>query len=462
MSSRNEESSSLDDEHPIMTNSMLDDANLLNESIAVDNSFSSEISSDSSQSSTDEPSEYDSNDSYISLNEVKEQNNILRSLLHEVRKGGIPQQQQFHFSACDDDLSGPLSDTHYNFTVAAEKNPDPIPEENDHQVLSALDNAIESSRLTDMDSLSASPSLSLGEETWKNPLNLSVLNEEVGDYTKSVFVKAEDSMMECEESSKEDEEKEKEACVKEEEWRMSDLSDSVIVSDESEEEMVEIKKSEEKACESEEKACESEEVAKKKSEEIVYESEEEVAKKKSEEIVYESDEKMSEEELGGESEISSSLSSREGSQERESEENKESNLQEEPRSEEGVLSPFIPISHDSEEKSSETPEEEKSSETASEDCIDLITDSSSNASPAPIPPAMPSPELPLPDLTTPEEEQQTPPFYNDDAFKPRFSMEQINQTLSVFNTVSTKRSSVVSTEAEQANEEVENKLKQCR
>ena len=171
---------------------------------------------------------------------------------------------------------------------------------------------------------------------------------------------------------------------------------------------------------------------------------------------------MSEEELGGESEISSSLSSREGSQERESEENKESNLQEEPRSEEGVFSPFIPISHDSEEKSSETPEEEKSSETASEDCIDLITDSSSNASPAPIPPAMPSPELPLPDLTTPEEEQQTPPFYNDDAFKPRFSMEQINQTLSVFNTVSTKRPSVVSTEAEQANEEVESKLKQCK
>ena len=271
MSSQSEEGSSLGEEHPMGTSSMLDDADLLNESTVAPLSSSSEIPSEMSESGDEEPVQQESNENQVSITEVKEQNNLLRTLLHEVRQGGLPQQPEFHFSTCDDDLSGPLSDTHYAFTVAEEKAA-PVSDEaaETHRVLVALDSAIESSRLTDMDSLSASPSWGespkASEEASpkespkespraspkeEKPLDWSVLKEEEGDYVKSVFMRAEDSMMECEASPKEEEEREKEACVKEEEWRMSDLSDSVIVSDESEEE-VEEKKSEDCVVESEE------------------------------------------------------------------------------------------------------------------------------------------------------------------------------------------------------------------
>ena len=216
------------------TSSMLDDADLLNESTVAPLSSSSEIPSEMSESGDEEPVQQESNENQVSITEVKEQNNLLRTLLHEVRQGGLPQQPEFHFSTCDDDLSGPLSDTHYAFTVAEEKAA-PVSDEaaETHRVLVALDSAIESSRLTDMDSLSASPSWGespkASEEASpkvspkespraspkeEKPLDWSVLKEEEGDYVKSVFMRAEDSMMECEASPKEEEEREKEACVK--------------------------------------------------------------------------------------------------------------------------------------------------------------------------------------------------------------------------------------------------------
>ena len=559
MSSQSEEGSSLG-EHPMGTSSMLDDADLLNESTVAPLSSSSEIPSEMSESGDEEPVQQESNENQVSITEVKEQNNLLRTLLHEVRQGGLPQQPEFHFSTCDDDLSGPLSDTHYAFTVAEEKAA-PVSDEaaETHRVLVALDSAIESSRLTDMDSLSASPSWgespkaseeaspkeapkespkespresprespkespkaseeaspkesprespreSLKEE--ENPLDWSVLKEEEGDYVKSVFMRAEDSMMECEASPKEEEEREKEACVKEEEWRMSDLSDSVIVSDESEEE-VEEKKSEECVVESEESVEKNEcVVEKQKSEECVVESEESdgdvmenedvVEKQKSECVI----EKTHSEECVVESEESASAGSREDSEDKE---DTEDSVQEEVRveeekekepsltplaepeeeempsdsvSEEEKISysvseeekPSSSLSEEEkpsesaseEEKPESTSEEEKHSNSVSEECIDLISDSSSNASPAPIPPTIPSPILPFPDPDAPAEQPQSPPpFYNNDAFKPRFTLDQINETLSVFDTVSTKRPAVVATEAEQASEEVESKLKQ--
>ena len=528
MSSQSEEGSSLG-EHPMGTSSMLDDADLLNESTVAPLSSSSEIPSEMSESGDEEPVQQESNENQVSITEVKEQNNLLRTLLHEVRQGGLPQQPEFHFSTCDDDLSGPLSDTHYAFTVAEEKAA-PVSDEaaETHRVLVALDSAIESSRLTDMDSLSASPSWGespkASEEAYpkeslkesprespresarespkeENPLDWSVLKEEEGDYVKSVFMRAEDSMMECEASPKEEEEREKEACVKEEEWRMSDLSDSVIVSDESEEE-VEEKKSEECVVESEEKnECV---VEKQKSEECVVESEEseeseeneeEVEKQKSECVI----EKKQSEECVVESEESASAGSREDSEEKE---DTEDSVQEEARVEEEKEPSLTPLAEpeeeempsdsvseeekisdsvseeekpssslseeekpseaaSEEEKPESTSEEEKPSDSASEECIDLISDSSSNASPAPIPPTIPSPILPFPDPDAPAEQPQSPPpFYNNDAFKPRFTLDQINETLSVFDTVSTKRPAVVATEAEQASEEVESKLKQ--
>lgn len=532
MSSQSEEGSSLG-EHPMGTSSMLDDADLLNESTVAPLSSSSEIPSEMSESGDEEPVQQESNENQVSITEVKEQNNLLRTLLHEVRQGGLPQQPEFHFSTCDDDLSGPLSDTHYAFTVAEEKAA-PVSDEaaETHRVLVALDSAIESSRLTDMDSLSASPSWGespkASEEASpkeapkespkespraspkeEKPLDWSVLNEEEGDYVKSVFMRAEDSMMECEPSPKEEEEREKEACVKEEEWRMSDLSDSVIVSDESEEE-VEEKKSEDCVVESEESEEKNEEeVEKQKSEECVVESEEsdgDVMEKQTSECVIE---KKQSEECVVESEESASAGSREDSKEKEDtedsvqeevgvEEEKEPSLtplaepeeeempsdsvSEEEKiscsvSEEEKISysvseeekPSSSLSEEEkpseatseEEKPESTSEEEKHSNSVSEECIDLISDSSSNASPAPIPPTIPSPILPFPDPDAPAEQPQSPPpFYNNDAFKPRFTLDQINETLSVFDTVSTKRPAVVATEAEQASEEVESKLKQ--
>lgn len=547
MSSQSEEGSSLGEEHPMGTSSMLDDADLLNESTVVPLSSSSEIPSEMSESGDEEPVQQESNENQVSITEVKEQNNLLRTLLHEVRQGGMPQQSEFHFSTCDDDLSGPLSDTHYAFTVAEEKAVDPVSDEaaETHRVLVALDSAIESSRLTDMDSLSASPSWGespkaseeaspkespkesprespkespkASEEVSpkesprevEKPLDWSVLNEEEGDYVKSVFMRAEDSMMECEASPKEEEEREKEACVKEEEWRMSDLSDSVIVSDESEEE-VEEKKSEDCVVESEESEEKNEEeVEKQKSEECVVESEEsdgDVMEKQTSECVIE---KKQSEECVVESEKSASAGSREDSKEKE---DTEDSVQEEVRVEEEKEPSLTPLAEpeeeempsdsvseeekiscsvseeekisysvseeekpssslseeekpseatSEEEKPESTSEEEKHSNSVSEECIDLISDSSSNASPAPIPPTIPSPILPFPDPDAPAEQPQSPPpFYNNDAFKPRFTLDQINETLSVFDTVSTKRPAVVATEAEQASEEVESKLKQ--
>ena len=532
MSSQSEEGSSLG-EHPMGTSSMLDDADLLNESTVAPLSSSSEIPSEMSESGDEEPVQQESNENQVSITEVKEQNNLLRTLLHEVRQGGLPQQPEFHFSTCDDDLSGPLSDTHYAFTVAEEKAA-PVSDEaaETHRVLVALDSAIESSRLTDMDSLSASPSWGespkASEEASpkeapkespkespraspkeEKPLDWSVLNEEEGDYVKSVFMRAEDSMMECEASPKEEEEREKEACVKEEEWRMSDLSDSVIVSDESEEE-VEEKKSEDCVVESEESEEKNEEeVEKQQSEECVVESEEsdgDVMEKQTSECVIE---KKQSEECVVESEKSASAGSREDSKEKE---DTEDSVQEEVRVEEEKEPSLTPLAEpeeeempsdsvseeekiscsvseeekisysvseeekpssslseeekpseatSEEEKPESTSEEEKHSNSVSEECIDLISDSSSNASPAPIPPTIPSPILPFPDPDAPAEQPQSPPpFYNNDAFKPRFTLDQINETLSVFDTVSTKRPAVVATEAEQASEEVESKLKQ--
>ena len=548
MSSQSEEGSSLG-EHPMGTSSMLDDADLLNESTVAPLSSSSEIPSEMSESGDEEPVQQESNENQVSITEVKEQNNLLRTLLHEVRQGGLPQQPEFHFSTCDDDLSGPLSDTHYAFTVAEEKAA-PVSDEaaETHRVLVALDSAIESSRLTDMDSLSASPSWGespkaseeaypkespkespkASEEAYpkespkesprespraspkeEKPLDWSVLKEEEGDYVKSVFMRAEDSMMECEASPKEEEEREKEACVKEEEWRMSDLSDSVIVSDESEEE-VEEKKSEDCVVESEESEEKNEEeVEKQKSEECVVESEEsdgDVMEKQTSECVIE---KKQSEECVVESEKSASAGSREDSKEKE---DTEDSVQEEVRVEEEKEPSLTPLAEpeeeempsdsvseeekiscsvseeekisysvseeekpssslseeekpseatSEEEKPESTSEEEKHSNSVSEECIDLISDSSSNASPAPIPPTIPSPILPFPDPDAPAEQPQSPPpFYNNDAFKPRFTLDQINETLSVFDTVSTKRPAVVATEAEQASEEVESKLKQ--
>ena len=532
MSSQSEEGSSLG-EHPMGTSSMLDDADLLNESTVAPLSSSSEIPSEMSESGDEEPVQQESNENQVSITEVKEQNNLLRTLLHEVRQGGLPQQPEFHFSTCDDDLSGPLSDTHYAFTVAEEKAA-PVSDEaaETHRVLVALDSAIESSRLTDMDSLSASPSWGespkASEEASpkeapkespkespraspkeEKPLDWSVLKEEEGDYVKSVFMRAEDSMMECEASPKEEEEREKEACVKEEEWRMSDLSDSVIVSDESEEE-VEEKKSEDCVVESEESEEKNEEeVEKQKSEECVVESEEsdgDVMEKQTSECVIE---KKQSEECVVESEKSASAGSREDSKEKE---DTEDSVQEEVRVEEEKEPSLTPLAEpeeeempsdsvseeekisdsvseeekisysvseeekpssslseeekpseatSEEEKPESTSEEEKHSNSVSEECIDLISDSSSNASPAPIPPTIPSPILPFPDPDAPAEQPQSPPpFYNNDAFKPRFTLDQINETLSVFDTVSTKRPAVVATEAEQASEEVESKLKQ--
>ena len=532
MSSQSEEGSSLG-EHPMGTSSMLDDADLLNESTVAPLSSSSEIPSEMSESGDEEPVQQESNENQVSITEVKEQNNLLRTLLHEVRQGGLPQQPEFHFSTCDDDLSGPLSDTHYAFTVAEEKAA-PVSDEaaETHRVLVALDSAIESSRLTDMDSLSASPSWGespkASEEASpkeapkespkespraspkeEKPLDWSVLNEEEGDYVKSVFMRAEDSMMECEASPKEEEEREKEACVKEEEWRMSDLSDSVIVSDESEEE-VEEKKSEDCVVESEESEEKNEEeVEKQQSEECVVESEEsdgDVREKQTSECVIE---KKQSEECVVESEKSASAGSREDSKEKE---DTEDSVQEEVRVEEEKEPSLTPLAEpeeeempsdsvseeekiscsvseeekisysvseeekpssslseeekpseatSEEEKPESTSEEEKHSNSVSEECIDLISDSSSNASPAPIPPTIPSPILPFPDPDAPAEQPQSPPpFYNNDAFKPRFTLDQINETLSVFDTVSTKRPAVVATEAEQASEEVESKLKQ--
>ncbi len=529
MSSQSEEGSSLGEEHPMGTSSMLDDADLLNESTVAPLSSSSEIPSEMSESGDEEPVQQESNENQVSITEVKEQNNLLRTLLHEVRQGGLPQQPEFHFSTCDDDLSGPLSDTHYAFTVAEEKAA-PVSDEaaETHRVLVALDSAIESSRLTDMDSLSASPSWGespkASEEASpkvspkespraspkeEKPLDWSVLKEEEGDYVKSVFMRAEDSMMECEASPKEEEEREKEACVKEEEWRMSDLSDSVIVSDESEDE-VEEKKSEDCVVESEESVEKNEEeVEKQKSEECVVESEEsdgDVMEKQTSECVIE---KKQSEECVVESEKSASVGSREDSKEKE---DTEDSVQEEVRVEEEKEPSLTPLAEpeeeemlsdsvseeekiscsvseeekisysvseeekpssslseeekpseatSEEEKPESTSEEEKHSDSVSEECIDLISDSSSNASPAPIPPTIPSPILPFPDPDAPAEQPQSPPpFYNDDAFKPRFTLDQINETLSVFDTVSTKRPAVVATEAEQASEEVESKLKQ--
>lgn len=528
MSSQSEEGSSLG-EHPMGTSSMLDDADLLNESTVAPLSSSSEIPSEMSESGDEEPVQQESNENQVSITEVKEQNNLLRTLLHEVRQGGLPQQPEFHFSTCDDDLPGPLSDTHYAFTVAEEKAA-PVSDEaaETHRVLVALDSAIESSRLTDMDSLSASPSWGespkASEEASpkespkespraspkeEKPLDWSVLKEEEGDYVKSVFMRAEDSMMECEASPKEEEEREKEACVKEEEWRMSDLSDSVIVSDESEEE-VEEKKSEECVVESEESVEKNEcVVEKQKSEECVVESEEsdgDVMEKQTSECVIE---KKQSEECVVESEKSASAGSREDSKEKE---DTEDSVQEEVRVEEEKEPSLTPLAEpeeeempsdsvseeekiscsvseeekisysvseeekpssslseeekpseatSEEEKPESTSEEEKHSNSVSEECIDLISDSSSNASPAPIPPTIPSPVLPFPDPDAPAEQPQSPPpFYNDDAFKPRFTLDQINETLSVFDSVSTKRPAVVATEAEQASEEVESKLKQ--
>ena len=509
MSSQSEEGSSLG-EHPMGTSSMLDDADLLNESTVAPLSSSSEIPSEMSESGDEEPVQQESNENQVSITEVKEQNNLLRTLLHEVRQGGLPQQPEFHFSTCDDDLSGPLSDTHYAFTVAEEKAA-PVSDEaaETHRVLVALDSAIESSRLTDMDSLSASPSWGespkASEEAYpkespkesprespraspkeEKPLDWSVLKEEEGDYVKSVFMRAEDSMMECEASPKEEEEREKEACVKEEEWRMSDLSDSVIVSDESEEE-VEEKKSEDCVVESEESDGDVMEkqtsecvIEKKQSEECVVESEKSASagsredskeKEDTEDSVQEEvrveeekepsltplaepeEEEMPSDSVSEEEKISCSVSEEEKISYSVSEEEKpSSSLSEEEKPSEATSE---------EEKPESTSEEEKHSNSVSEECIDLISDSSSNASPAPIPPTIPSPILPFPDPDAPAEQPQSPPpFYNNDAFKPRFTLDQINETLSVFDTVSTKRPAVVATEAEQASEEVESKLKQ--
>ncbi|KAK8822533.1 hypothetical protein WA577_005695, partial [Blastocystis sp. JDR] len=94
MSSQSEEGSSLGEEHPMGTSSMLDDADLLNESTVAPLSSSSEIPSEMSESGDEEPVQQESNENQVSITEVKEQNNLLRTLLHEVRQGGMPQQSE--------------------------------------------------------------------------------------------------------------------------------------------------------------------------------------------------------------------------------------------------------------------------------------------------------------------------------------------------------------------------------
>ena len=276
---------------PLVGISLSDDEKLLN---------ATTILSDASQSSSNEMSEDDQlkKEHEMEVEGVKEQNNLLRSLLHEAReKSAQSQQPTYVFTTCDDDASGSLSDTQYPFSEVEEVNsvnatstasavikdaklmelmkaaeeenrsrlslpatwqqvhqaiqPSPVatnpqtpPSHTDDEanetshILSVLDTAIESSRITDQDSLSASPELAPQRPLSFEPqAELSVLSTEQGDYLKSVFVNAQDSVLE-ESSDKtegsEEDKKEGVVCVKENEWRMSDLSDSVVISEDEE------------------------------------------------------------------------------------------------------------------------------------------------------------------------------------------------------------------------------------
>ena len=491
---------------PLVGISLSDDEKLLN---------ATTILSDASQSSSNEMSEDDQlkKEHEMEVEGVKEQNNLLRSLLHEAReKSAQSQQPMYVFTTCDDDASGSLSDTQYAFSEVEEVNsvnatstasavikdaklmelmkaaeeenrsrlslpatwqqvhqaiqPSPVttnpqapPSHTDDEanetshILSVLDTAIESSRITDQDSLSASPELAPQHPLSFEPqAELSVLSTEQGDYLKSVFVNAQDSVLE-ESSDKtegsEEDKKEGVVCVKENEWRMSDLSDSVVISEEEESggsPEVEEKESSlvEEKSEKVETEVESEMEAKVKTEvEAKVESEE-----KEPEVETKVEESEEVEKEGSHTPLEESSQSEE---EEEESEGSHSAQESEETEREG--------SHTSSEESVESENEGPHSpeETEKESDVIELGDSSSSdndARPQPDPEPIPEPE--------PTAFSQIPPvFYNDDAFKPRYTMEEINKSLHVLHDLPTKRVTFTRDENEVASEQaIEAKLKQ--
>ena len=116
-------------------------------------------------------------------------------------------------------------------------------------------------------------------------------------------------------------------------------------------------------------------------------------------------------------------------------------------------------SHTSSEESVESENEGPHSpeETEKESDVIELGDSSSSdndARPQPDPEPIPEPE--------PTAFSQIPPvFYNDDAFKPRYTMEEINKSLHVLHDLPTKRVTFTRDENEVASEQaIEAKLKQ--
>ena len=491
---------------PLVGISLSDDEKLLN---------ATTILSDASQSSSNEMSEDDQlkKEHEMEVEGVKEQNNLLRSLLHEAReKSAQSQQPTYVFTTCDDDASGSLSDTQYPFSEVEEVNsvnetsampavikdakltellkaakeenrsrlslpatwqqvhqaiqPSPVttnpqapPSHTDDEanetshILSVLDTAIESSRITDQDSLSASPELAPQHPLSFEPqAELSVLSTEQGDYLKSVFVNAQDSVLE-ESSDKtegsEEDKKEGVVCVKENEWRMSDLSDSVVISEDEESGgSPEVEERESSLVEEESGKVESEVECEVEPEvEPKVESEE-----KEPEVEPEVEAKVEEsEEVEKEGSHTPLEESSQSEEEEEESEGSHSAQESEETEREG--------SHTSSEESVESENEGPHSPEESEEGCDVIElgDSSSSdndARPQPDPEPIPEPE--------PTAFSQIPPvFYNDDAFKPRYTMEEINKSLRVLHELPTKRVTFTRGESEVASEQaIEAKLKQ--
>ena len=493
---------------PLVGISLSDDDKLLN---------ATTILSDASQYSSNEMSEDDQlkKEHEMEVEGVKEQNNLLRSLLHEAReKSAQSQQPTYVFTTCDDDASGSLSDTKYAFSEVEEVNsvnatstvsavikdvklmelvkaaeeenrsrlslpatwqqvhqaiqPSPVatnaqtsPSHTDDEanetshILSVLDTAIESSRITDQDSLSASPELAP-----QHPLNfepqaeLSVLSTEQGDYLKSVFVNAQDSVLEGSSDKTEGSEEDKKegvVCVKENEWRMSDLSDSVVISEdeesgrspEVEEKEISLVVEESGKVEPEEEPEEETEV------ETEVESEVETKVESEVETKVEESEEVEKEGLHTPMEASS-----QSEEEEEESEGSHSAQESEETDREGSHA----SSEESVESESEGPHCVQESEKAEKesDVIELGDSSSSDNDARPLPDPEP---IPKPEPTA--FSQISPVFYNDDAFKPRYTMEEINQSLRVLHELPTKRVTFTRGESEVANEQaIEARLKQ--
>lgn len=494
---------------PLVGISLSDDEKLLN---------ATTILSDASQSSSNEMSEDDQlkKEHEMEVEGVKEQNNLLRSLLHEAReKSAQSQQPMYVFTTCDDDASGSLSDTQYAFSEVEEVNsvnatstasavikdaklmelmkaaeeenrsrlslpatwqqvhqaiqPSPVttnpqapPSHTDDEanetshILSVLDTAIESSRITDQDSLSASPELAPQHPLSFEPqAELSVLSTEQGDYLKSVFVNAQDSVLE-ESSDKtegsEEDKKEGVVCVKENEWRMSDLSDSVVISEDEESGgSPEVEERESSLVEEESGKVESE-VECEVEPEVEPKVKPEVEPKVKPEVEPEVEAKVEESE---EVEKEGSHTPLEESSQSEEEEEESEGSHSAQESEETEREGSHTSSEESVESENEGPHSPEETEKES-DVIELGDSSSSDndARPQPDPEPIPEPE--------PTAFSQIPPvFYNDDAFKPRYTMEEINKSLRVLHELPTKRVTFTRGESEVASEQaIEARLKQ--